>query len=67
MGFRNLSDGRLRIWIQAAVETNLLRVSRRVHPRRVSETAAGWAFFNINGYLGTVTPEGEGESARARA
>ena len=19
----------------------------------------GWAFFNVNGYLGTVTPEGE--------
>jgi hypothetical protein len=23
------------------------------------ETDAGWAFFNVNGYLGTVTPEGE--------
>jgi hypothetical protein len=23
------------------------------------ETDAGWAFFNVNGYLGTVTEEGE--------
>jgi hypothetical protein len=23
------------------------------------ETEAGWAFFNVNGYLGTVTEEGE--------
>jgi hypothetical protein len=23
------------------------------------ETEAGWAFFNVNGYLGTVTPEGD--------
>jgi hypothetical protein len=23
------------------------------------ETEAGWAFFNANGYLGTVTPAGE--------
>jgi hypothetical protein len=23
------------------------------------ETEAGWAFFNVNGYLGTVTAEGE--------
>jgi hypothetical protein len=23
------------------------------------ETDAGWAFFNVKGYLGTVTPEGE--------
>jgi hypothetical protein len=23
------------------------------------ETDAGWAFFNANGYMGTVTPEGE--------
>lgn len=23
------------------------------------ETEAGWAFFNVNGYLGTVTPDGE--------
>jgi hypothetical protein len=23
------------------------------------ETEAGWAFFNVNGYLGTVTPAGE--------
>ena len=23
------------------------------------ETDAGWAFFNVNGYLGTVTHEGE--------
>jgi hypothetical protein len=22
-------------------------------------TPAGWAFFNLNGYLGTVTEEGE--------
>jgi hypothetical protein len=25
----------------------------------IMETDAGWAFFNVNGYLGTVTPEGE--------
>ena len=24
------------------------------------ETDAGWAFFNVNGYLGTVTEDGEG-------
>jgi hypothetical protein len=23
------------------------------------ETEAGWAFFNVNGYLGTVTDEGD--------
>jgi hypothetical protein len=23
------------------------------------ETEAGWAFFNANGYLGTVTPDGD--------
>ena len=23
------------------------------------ETGAGWAFFNVNGYLGTVTADGE--------
>jgi hypothetical protein len=23
------------------------------------ETDAGWAFFNVNGYLGTVTVDGE--------
>jgi hypothetical protein len=23
------------------------------------DTDAGWAFFNINGYLGTVTEEGQ--------
>jgi hypothetical protein len=23
------------------------------------ESDAGWAFFNVNGYLGTVTAEGE--------
>lgn len=23
------------------------------------ETDTGWVFFNVNGYLGTVTPEGE--------
>ena len=23
------------------------------------ETDTGWVFFNIDGYLGTVTPEGE--------
>jgi hypothetical protein len=23
------------------------------------ETEAGWAFFNLNGYLGTVTPQGD--------
>lgn len=26
---------------------------------QTEETDAGWAFFNVNGYLGTVTPEGE--------
>jgi hypothetical protein len=24
-----------------------------------TETEAGWAFFNVNGYLGTVTWDGE--------
>jgi len=23
------------------------------------ETDVGWAFFNVNGYLGTVTPNGD--------
>jgi hypothetical protein len=23
------------------------------------ESEAGWAFFNVNSYLGTVTPDGE--------
>lgn len=23
------------------------------------ETEAGWAFYNANGYLGTVTPDGD--------
>ena len=23
------------------------------------ETEMGWAFFNVNGYMGTVTPDGE--------
>jgi hypothetical protein len=27
--------------------------------RRDQETEAGWAFFIVNGYLGTVTPQGE--------
>ena len=34
-------------------------VTRRIPAYNATlETATGWAFFNVNGYLGTVTEDG---------